>query len=311
MIWGFAVASGLAAGVSGYMTARLIVRWVEMVIHRWRFEARLISDGQRMGIAVLGQVALRKMRGWWVMSLLTEKFRVAGRRRPQAQALATIFGFALGSAAVLAATGSIIQTAALIAIAAFGVRFWLTRLTESRLNAFAEQLPGVFKAVAGALSAGSSLQQALTHAADQVGWPAVDELRIVNEQIELGMSVEEALADLNQRMPTTELDMTILGLAIQRRIGGNLVTLLKQTTESITERRQLHRHLLVETAQARFSARVIGLLPVAITVIVGVLDPAYISPLFTTPVGLFMAAGAAIAEVTGFFLLGRILAIKI
>lgn len=311
MVWGLAVASGIAAGASGYLTAGLIVRRVETIVHRWRFEARLISDWESTGTAAIGQVALKKLQGWWVMSVLSEKFREAGRRKPQAHALATVVGFALGFAVFLTATGSIIQTAAFLAIAALGVRFWLTRLTDGRQNAFAEQLPTVFKAVAGALSAGSSLPQALTHAAEQVGWPAAEELRIVNEQIELGMSAEEALAILNQRMPTTELEMTILGLAIQRRIGGNLVTLLKQTTESITERRQLHRHLLVETAQARFSARVIGLLPVAITVIVAILDPAYISPLFTTSTGLFMIAAAAIAEVTGFFILGRILEIRI
>lgn len=311
MIWGLAFTSGLAAGVSGYVAAGLISGRVETIVHRWRFEARLVSDKETTRIATLGQVALNKLQGLWVMRALTERFKEAGRKQPRARALATVVGFGVGSAVVLIGTGSIIQTAAILAIAGLGMRFRLTKLADNRLNAFAEQLPVVFKAVAGALSAGSSLQQALSHAADQVGWPAVDELRTLNEQIELGMSVEEALAELNRRMPATELDMTILGLAIQRRIGGNLVTLLKQTTESITERRQLHRHLLVETAQARFSARVIGLLPVAITVLVAILDPAYIAPLFTTSTGLLMTAAAVAAEATGFFLLGRILEIKI
>ncbi len=279
---------------------------------RWvRIETRLLDDQvQKPAIAVQKWVSEWLLRTRLIKSLITP-LRNAGFENPEKLA----FHLAISGLGVFAVSmiwlGSFLKTMALLGAAALAIYIWAQRRLSERIEEFGRQLPLIFKQIAGGLSAGMSIQQAISHTVEQVNSPGREELRTVIEQVSLGMSLDEALDRMYQRVPLNELKMVIMGLSIQRRAGGNLIKMIELTVAAIEEKRRLKKNLEIQTAQAKLSAKVIGSLPFLILIGVMVIDPSYMEPLFTTPAGLTMLSVSIVAEFLGFLMLGRILEIKV
>lgn len=226
-----------------------------------------------------------------------------------------IVSAALLAAAVLFLIGTFIGSALtglVLGIGALVLPYvWLQRQEEKILKEFRNQLPEAFTLMSNALSSGSTLTQSLEHAVKESRPPIKDELQVVVEQIGIGIPLDEALEDLQRRIRIPELDTVIAALLIQRRAGGNLAQLLGQATEIVREKIKLRNDLMVQTAQTRFSGKVVGLLPVVVIAGILLIDPTYIQPLFSTALGLVLLTVAAIGEILGFVLINKILAIDI
>ncbi len=279
---------------------------------RWvKIETRLL-DGQEQkpAIAVQKWVSEWLLRTRLIKSMI-KPLRNAGFENPEKLA----FHLAISGLGVFAVSmiwlGSLLKTMAFLAVAVLAIYVWVQRRLSERIEEFGRQLPLIFKQIAGGLSAGMSIQQAIRHTVEQVNSPGREELRTVVEQVSLGMSLDEALDRMYQRMPLNELKMVIMGLSIQRRAGGNLIKMIELTVAAIEEKRRLKKNLEIQTAQAKLSAKVIGSLPFLILIGVMVIDPSYMEPLFTTSAGLTMLSVSIAAEFMGFLLLGRILEVKI
>lgn len=311
MVYLLAVGSAAAVGCAAYLTCGGFTSAVGRAARRLRFEARLTGGRQGKVPAVIKRLAIETAIKTPGAATLKRRLADAGISAPEATTFWLIVMTLPLTIALAWSLGSVINAAVLIAGAAVGANAWLNKRAGDRLEKFSEQLPAVFKSVAAAINAGSSIQQALLHASDQIGPPAKEELAAVNEQIALGMPIDEALDLLHLRMPAIELDFILLGLSIQRRVGGNLISLLRQTADAIEARGRLRGNLKIETAQARLSATVIGFLPLLVMGLIAIIDPAFIAPMFTTPTGLAMLAIAIVAETAGFLILGRILDVKI
>jgi tight adherence protein B len=179
-------------------------------------------------------------------------------------------------------------------------------LAGRRLDQYRLQLPEALHVIASAISAGASLNQALHHAARETVPPLQKELRRVVEDVEVGKTLEEALADLKERVPLSDFDMIIASLLIQQRSGGNLAELLVETASILKEAEELRQELSVLTSQARLSAQLVGLLPVGLFVFMYVANPSYLQPLVTEPLGQVMLGVAFVLEVLGFWVVTRI-----
>jgi tight adherence protein B len=305
------IAAALAAGCSAYMVALQAASLSADYRGRVRLEARLTRSVSRSGLA-----AYLKMLGNRLVSIpLGRKFVTelsgAGFAEPRTTALTILAVVPLALFSISILIGSVVVSVAFTAAAFAGLNLWSKSRTKKREQRLADELPALFKSIAGGLSAGFSMNQALSHASKESAGTVRTQLEPLIQQVSLGLPLDEALADLYGRVPLPELNMMIVGLTLQKQIGGNLVSFLEEVVRLIEERRLLQKNLRIETAQARTSAQVIGLMPLIAIGAISIVDPSFLRPLFVTAPGLMLLAVAALAEGAGWLLLSKISDIRI
>ncbi|MHB0976858.1 MAG: type II secretion system F family protein [Candidatus Aquicultorales bacterium] len=207
-------------------------------------------------------------------------------------------------------SGSLVSGLSLALVACVAGRLWVRRAVFKKRSRIQAQLPEALTLVGNALSSGGSLIQALEHAVRETSPPIAGELAIAVDEVRVGMSLDEALDRLNRRLAVPELESVIVALSIQRRAGGNLTELLQNANDMLKEQARLKGDLMVATAQARLSGKLVGLMPLVLTAVIFILDPAYLSPLFTTALGISMILAAATAQAAGFLIINRLLNVE-
>ncbi len=216
--------------------------------------------------------------------------------------LGILFGVFLGLGCTRGAPGTMIGAGFgyLLPVLASG------QLRRRRLEAFQAQLPDTFVLVANSLKAGFSFLQALEMVAREAAAPSSDEFRKVVREINLGVSVEEALTSLTQRMPGEDLELAVTAILIQRQMGGNLSEILEVIAATIRDRVRIQGHLKSVTAQGRLTGAVVALLPVGLGVIMTILSPEFIRPLLIEPLGRLLLACALALELIGAWAIKKI-----
>ncbi len=203
--------------------------------------------------------------------------------------------------------GSPISGLALSFGAILAIRVWIRRRSGEKKERLLQQLPEALILIASALSSGASLVQALEHAVRESAPPVSEELSRVVDEVNIGVGLDDALGGLSERLAIPELESVVVALTIQRRTGGNLSELLVNGADLLKERSRLKNQLLAETAQARFSGKVVGLLPAIVLGITFAIDPGYLAPLFETATGLVLLGVAFAAELSGFAIINGML----
>jgi Flp pilus assembly protein TadB len=193
----------------------------------------------------------------------------------------------------------------------FVVRSLVVRKVEKRRAAFAEQLPDNLQVLSSALRAGHSLVGALSVVVDDAPEPARSEFRRIIADEQLGVPLEDAFAVVVRRMDSRDLEQVALVAALQRETGGNTAEVLDRVCDTIRERFELRRLVNTLTAQGRMSRWVVSLLPVGLLALITLLNPAYVKPLYTHPIGRVMLLVAAVMIVTGSLVIKKIVNIKV
>lgn len=217
----------------------------------------------------------------------------------------------LPAAIVLVATRSLLAVPPIALIGFFLPTLWLQMRQRRRQRLFSDQLPEMLATVIGSLRGGFSLVQSLGNVASEAPAPMSTEMRRVMQEVQLGLSIGDALGNLVRRMESDDLDLVVSVLRIHARIGGNLTTVLENINTTIRERTRLHREIRVITAQQRYAAYVLGLLPVVLGLILLTINPEYLLRLFEPGPLLIIPLGAAILNVLGFLVIMRIVDIKV
>lgn len=181
---------------------------------------------------------------------------------------------------------------------------WLSKRRHDRID---RQLTDLVPALESSARAGFAFQQALAVAASQIGPPMSDELTLLLNDVNLGATVQSALLDLGRRVGSTDLDMIITAILVQRTTGGNLADVLGQVGRTIGERESLRSEVMTFTAQQRLTGTILSVYPMIIGLILLAIMPALWSQLFTEPVGRAMLGGALTLQVLGFFFMRRAL----
>jgi tight adherence protein B len=189
--------------------------------------------------------------------------------------------------------------------------FWLRLRRRRRNRDFNDQLAEMITMIASSMRAGFSLIQSVTHASKETLEPTKSELRRVAQEVQLGLSINQALDNLVARMESDDLDLVVTAIKIHARVGGNLTIILENISTTIRERAKLRREIRVITSMQRLSSYVIGLLPVVLALIIFSINPQYMLRLFQPGWTLCIPFGAAISSVLGFIVIQRIVDIKI
>jgi tight adherence protein B len=187
--------------------------------------------------------------------------------------------------------------------------YWLRLRTARRLGAIDGQLVETITLISNALRSGFAFPQGIDAAAKRVGPPISHELGRVLMDINLGRSTEEALAALNERIGSDDLDMVITAILIQRGTGGNLVEVLDNVTATMRERERLRGDVKTLTSAQRFTAWVLSLWPLCVAAMFFAVNPGIVSLMWTTGTGVALLVAWAVLNLLGVLSLQRILSI--
>ena len=182
-----------------------------------------------------------------------------------------------------------------------------------RLNKFNYQLSDMLNLMVNGLRAGYSTSQAMEAVSKELPSPICEEFRRVVQEMQLGIPMERALANLLRRIPSDDLDFVITAINVQREVGGNLSEILDTISFTIRERVRIRGEIRALTAQVRVSGTILSLIPVFLTVVLWFLNPRYLMSF--ADAGPLCAAIAGVVVIImislGYYIMTRIAAIEI
>jgi tight adherence protein B len=201
--------------------------------------------------------------------------------------------------------------AAVLLASGLGFRMWLRRAAKARVNAFTEQIEMVLRMMANGLRVGLGLRQAIVLVTENLEDPARTEFLRVFAQTNIGVSLDDALAALAQRMPSEELAMMVSAIAVQSQTGGNLAKIFDHLAATIKGRRGVRRKIRALTGEAVAGAWVLGSLPVLTGLFIIGTQATMRAAMFTTTIGHIGTIVFVILEALGVFTLTRLMAFDV
>jgi tight adherence protein B len=216
--------------------------------------------------------------------------------------LGVIGRFAIGLTSLLLLVPMILG----VAIPALFVRI----MAKRRLNRFENQLPETLITLAASLKAGHAFNSALASVVKEGVDPTSKELGRVAQEIQLGMTSEAALEAMAHRMNSTNFGFVVMAVNIQRTVGGSLAEILDMVADTVRQRQQFSRKVKALTAQGRMSAYVLLAMPFLMGLAIFVLNPAYMSILFTATAGKVMIGGALVMMGIGSLIIRKIVSFE-
>jgi len=264
-------------------------------------------------VALIGWAALHFGSRWFAQKQRLEASQTASQ-------LETMFIFA-GANRVLAinvvlvillpiitwaVTGNLVLVGICVVAAFFIPRKILRFLTQKRLRKIEQQLPDVILMIVGALRAGASLPIALESAAQEGKPPLSQEIELLLREIRVGIDFGVALRNLERRVPLQDMAMLTAGMALSREVGANLAETLDSIGKTIRAKLQMEGKIRSLTAQGKMQGLVMAGLPFFLILVLRVMEPEAMAPLFTTWYGWATLAAITVAIVIGHHFIAKI-----
>lgn len=188
---------------------------------------------------------------------------------------------------------------------------YIKQRRKKRLELTSAQLGEALGTMANALRAGFSFMQALKMVAEEIKEPLGPELLKALQEINYGITVEDAFQNLIERLPNKELELVLNTIIIQRTTGGNLASLMETMQETIFGRERVQDEVKSLTAQGKLSSMIITILPIALAIYIKLVNPEYFNMLFSHPVGWAMVIIGSISIILGWFFIRKIVHIEV
>ncbi len=200
--------------------------------------------------------------------------------------------------------------AVLLMLAGLGVPLLALRIAAAqRRKAFDRQLPDVLSTIASTLRAGHGLRPAIRAIADDGSPPASEEFSRVLGEERLGRPLDEALTGMCERIGSPDLEYVATAVNVQSQVGGSLAGLFDTLSDTVRERQRHARKVKALTSMGRMSAAILISLPFGLTLIMSVINPSYMAPLFTTSVGHVLIGICLVSMTIGSLILKRIVSV--
>lgn len=182
---------------------------------------------------------------------------------------------------------------------------------SKRFEKFEELFPEAIDTLARAVRAGHAFTTALEMITNEVAEPISGEFRQLYEEQKFGMPVRDALMNLTERVPLVDVKFFVTAVMLQRETGGNLAEILDNLSYVIRERFKIQRQVRVYTAQGRLTMALLMGMPPIIVVVMLVLNPAFIHPLFADPIGHTLLVAGIALQTVGYFVIRKIIRIQV
>ncbi|MBT9477136.1 type II secretion system F family protein [Polaromonas sp.] len=210
-----------------------------------------------------------------------------------------------------AAHQSLLLSAGVGAVFAVIPLLYVGRKRAIRLEKFERQLPDALDLITRALRSGHAFSSALQMVGDEMAEPVAGEFGVVHDEVNFGVSLQQALTNLSVRVPLTDLRYFIVAVLIQRDSGGNLTEVLGNLSRLIRERLKLLSKVRILSSEGRLSAWILGVMPFALAGAMYLVNPDFMTPLWTDPIGISIIKYMLILMVFGAFILRKIIKIHV
>ncbi len=188
---------------------------------------------------------------------------------------------------------------------------YILQVRRRRLRRFEELLPDAIDLFTRTMKAGHNIHSGLETIASETADPVRMEFKKLMEELALGSQLEPALHGLGKRVPLIDLKFFIISLILQRQTGANMVNVLENLSALVRERLNMAAKLKAHTAQQRFSAGLLCVLPVVVGLGFWILKPDYVRLLWTDPVGSKFFTYAIVSEIIGILVIRRIASVRV
>jgi len=214
------------------------------------------------------------------------------------------FIFSRGMMAILLGVGMAVLGYALPAM-------WVSSKRSGIVKRLDAQVVEMLGMVANSLKSGYGLMQSFEFASNQIDPPLATELRRMLRDANLGMSNEDALRAMGERIGSPDMDMVLTAINIQSAVGGNLADVLEGVAFTMRERERIRGEIVTLTSQQRMTGIIIGGLPVGMMLLFLLINPDYMGLMFTTTAGRAMLLVAVVLEFLGAMSMKKVLAIEV
>lgn len=187
---------------------------------------------------------------------------------------------------------------------------YINKKKEQRLQAFEMQLSDALVIMANALRGGFGFQQAMETVVKEMNPPISMEFDWCLREMNLGFNQEEALLHLGDRVKSSEMNLVIAGIIIQRQVGGDLAQILDNIGDTMRDRARIKKQVRTLTAQGKLSGIIVGLLPVALLAFMLVATPENVYFFFQDTRGMLMMGAAVLMETMGVIIIKQIIKIE-
>jgi tight adherence protein B len=190
-------------------------------------------------------------------------------------------------------------------------RLVVRTLWERRCVQLTNQMVDGLTIMGNGIKAGLTVNQSLERVLDNMSGPITQEFRLVLNKIRLGMSLEEALNEFGDRIPKQDVQMFVTAINILKETGGNLAETFATIVITIRERQKVEKKIQAMTARGTVQAIIIMSVPFVLMIVMALLSPDYIRPLFTRPLGWFFLMLMMALQVIGGVVMKKIVTIKV
>ena len=199
----------------------------------------------------------------------------------------------------LVLTGSLLWFAVATMLGAALPYFYVSNRRKKRFKQFEEEFPESIDLLTRAIRAGHPLTSGMGMVADEGPPEAAAEFRRAFEEQRFGIPFEEALLGMVDRTDLVDVRIFAIAVLVQREVGGNLAEILDNLAHTIRKRFYLRRQLRIYTAQGRMTGYALGALPIVVGSIIFLINPEYVTLLFTHLVGQVLVGLAVILQILG------------
>jgi tight adherence protein B len=193
----------------------------------------------------------------------------------------------------------------------FGLPRWLLGFTiKRRKKAFTREFANAIDVIVRGVKAGLPLNECLKIIANESGEPVGPEFKQILEGMKVGVTLEDALKKMYDRMPIPEVNFFQIVLTIQQKTGGNLSEALGNLSGVLRDRKRLQGKIQALSSEAKASAGIIGSLPIIVMALVYLTTPDYIALLFTDRFGNFLLLCCGVWMSLGIFVMKKMIDFK-
>ena len=202
--------------------------------------------------------------------------------------------------------------ALIFAALAGGIPFFYASFRRARrFRKFEREFPEAIDLLGRAVRAGHTFTTALELIGTELNQPVGGEFQKLFEEQKFGLPLTDALINLADRVPLIDVKFFVTAVMLQRETGGNLAEILDKLSYVIRERFKILRQVQVYTAQGRITMMLLMALPPGLVVIISFMNPSFIRPLFMDPIGHFLIAAGITLQTMGFFIIRKIIHIRV
>lgn len=294
----FALAVGLAAiAISLFVRAGRREREEEVLLR-----LRAMGGDEAAYVVQAGRVQVRNPLLRWMCYLV---WRTGSELAPDtvARILIVIAVLAVFAIAVLGVFGGVSTVGILLA---FGWAY-LNRQAAQRRMRIVEQLPAFLEGVIRVLGAGNTLDEAISAAARESPDPIRPLFLSVGRQVRLGAPIEAVLMETAEIHELRDLKVMSLAAAINRKYGGSLRNVLRSLIQAVRSRDTAARELRALTAETRFSAMMLSIIPVGLMLYIFAQNPDYYRNMWADNVGRWLLTISVGLQVVGVLVIYRMM----